>query len=128
VRLLLDTHVFLWWASNAPELSDSARALISDPASTVFVSAATAWEVAIKAGQGRLDVPKNPERFFADQLERHNFWALEVSFAHTLAVRGLPDHHQDPFDRLLVAQAQIEGLTLVSADPAIPLYGVPVAW
>lgn len=126
--MLLDTHVFLWWAANAAELSDNARALIGSQESTVFVSAATAWEIAIKAGRGRLDVPDHLERFLADQLERHGFRPLEISLAHAAAVRHLPDHHRDPFDRLLIVQAQTEDLTLVSADPLIGRYDVSIAW
>lgn len=128
MRLLLDTHAFLWWASNAPQLPERTRSLIGDPDAAVFVSAASAWEAAIKAGRGLLEVPADLGGLSASQLERHNFSALPVSFAHAVAVRDLPPHHKDPFDRLLVAQARVEGLTLVSADPLLTPYGVPIAW
>ena len=119
MSLLLDTHVVLWWLGRDPELSEEARNTIaSDP--QVFVSAATAWEMAIKQNSGKLRAPADLE----DQLARHGFAHLPITLAHALMAGSLPRHHNDPFDRMLVAQAAIEGLTVVTRDSRIPRYGV----
>jgi PIN domain nuclease of toxin-antitoxin system len=125
VRLLLDTHTLLWWLGASRRLGRTARALIASPDSTVWVSAATAWEIAIKTALGRLDLGEPPEVCLPREIERGGFRPLPVGLAHALAVRALPPHHSDPFDRLLIAQAGLEGLTLVTADASIPRYGVP---
>jgi PIN domain nuclease of toxin-antitoxin system len=122
VRLLLDTHTLLWWLADDPRLAEQARTAMGDPANDAFVSAASAWEIAIKAGLGKVSMPDD----LVEQLAANSFTALPVQMTHALAVRHLPDHHRDPFDRLLVAQAQIEGLTLVTADRSIPRYDVAV--
>jgi PIN domain nuclease of toxin-antitoxin system len=122
VRLLLDTHTLLWWLSNDPGLTQVARAAIARPEADVAVSAVSAWEVSIKAALGKLAAPQDLET----QLARHRFSSLAVTVAHALLAGSLPRHHDDPFDRMLVAQARIEGLTLVTRDPRIGLYGVPI--
>jgi PIN domain nuclease of toxin-antitoxin system len=122
VRLLLDTHPLLWWLADDPRLADPARSEIADPANDVFVSAASAWEIAIKAGIGKLSLPHDLE----EQLAASSISPLPILVRHALAVRDLPEHHRDPFDRLLVAQARIEDLTIVTADPCIPRYDVSV--
>jgi len=121
MRLLLDTHTFVWWDND--ELPRSVRDRIQS-ADTVYVSAASAWEVAIKTALGKITA----RAAFADAIDDYGFDALPITVAHADAVRALPPHHRDPFDRLLVVQAQIEGLTLVSRDPAMRLYAVPVVW
>lgn len=118
-RLLLDTHVFLWWQAGDPRLGDGPRETIAK-APVVFVSAASAWEAAIKAGLGRLRLPTNIE----EGVESAGFSKLPITFAHAERVSALPRHHSDPFDRLLIAQAQLEGLTLVTHDGAFPEYDV----
>ena len=119
MSLLLDTHVVLWWLGQDPGLSEEARNTIaSDP--QVFVSAATAWEIAIKQNTGKLRSPADLEA----QLARHSFEHLPITLAHALRAGSLPKHHNDPFDRMLVAQAAIEGLTLVTRDSRIARYGV----
>jgi len=128
MKVLLDTHTFLWWITDAAELSDPARAVLADGANEVYLSAASAWEIAIKAGRGRLTLADTPERFVTQQLAKNYFRGLPVQLAHALHVFQLPDHHRDPFDRLLVAQSQLEGLPLVSADPEIKRYAVEVVW
>ena len=120
MNLLLDTHVLIWALTNDPTLSVPARASIVDGANTVFVSAATAWEIAIKRSIGKLQAPGNYE----EELERHRFTPLDITTAHALAVEHLPPIHHDPFDRMLVAQAMLEKLTLVTRDPRILQYGV----
>ena len=121
MRLLLDTHILLWWLAESPKISKTARARIAD-AEIVYVSAASAWEMAIKTAVGKLKAPDDLE----EQLQRHNLEQLPVSVSHALAVAKLPRHHSDPFDRMLVAQASFESLTLVTADPQLAVYGVPI--
>ncbi len=118
MRLLLDTHVFLWWWSDAAELGASARAAIADPANEVFVSAVVAWEIVIKRALGKLGF----EGTVATAVAEEGFTTLPVSVAHVDEVARLPDHHRDPFDRLLVAQARVESLTLVTSDPFVRRY------
>ena len=121
-NLLLDTHTLLWVFSRDPRLSEEAAAAIRDGRRIVFVSAATAWEIAIKKALGKLSAPDN----YLEALRRYRFTALSVTTEHALGVEGLPPHHRDPFDRLLVAQAQLEKLTLVTNDPKVWAYDVPV--
>lgn len=122
MRLLLDTHALIWAFSNDPRLSPEAREAIVEGSNMVFVSAATAWEIAIKRALGKLRAPDNYE----DELARHRFLPLDITTAHALAVEHLPPLHADPFDRILVAQAQLEQLTVVTRDARIPSYGVAV--
>jgi PIN domain nuclease of toxin-antitoxin system len=120
VSLLLDTHVLLWALADAPDLTDPERDAITDPRHPVFVSAVSAWEITIKKALGKLRAPDD----LVDQLERRRFTALDVTVEHAVAVGDLPDHHRDPFDRLLIAQARVERLTLVTRDPSIGRYDV----
>ena len=121
MRLLLDTHVLLWWLS-AQHLRPQAVAAIASADSDVCVSAATIWEMNIKAALGKLEIPDD----LSDQLTHHGFDILPIGLAHALAVRSLPPHHADPFDRMLVAQSQVEELTLVTRDTNISRYEVRV--
>ncbi len=121
MRLLLDTHVFIWWLDRKP-ITGSAHAAISDGTSQVFISAVTPWEIAIKKNLGRLNAPDD----LSDQLVSHRFVPLDITHAHALAAGSLPLHHRDPFDRFLVAQANLEGLTLVTRDPLFERYDVRV--
>ena len=122
-KLLLDTYVFLWWRANDPILQGAARSAIAG-ADVVFVSAATAWEAAIKASLGRLDLPDTVE----SGVEDSGFEKLQISFSHAEAAAELPSHHGDPFDRMLVAQAVSEDLTLVTHDRKLEAYEVPILW
>jgi PIN domain nuclease of toxin-antitoxin system len=123
VRLLLDTHVLLWWLRDDRRLKDPERRVIANPDAIVHVSAATIWEIAIKKGLGRLDVD-------AEALEREveagAMVELPIRWRHARAVAALPRHHDDPFDRLLLAQAKLEALVLVSYDTAFRRYDVPL--
>ena len=121
--LLLDTHVFLWWRSQPPKISPDVTRRIS-AAEVVFVSAASAWEAAIKVALGKLKLPESFESGVAES----GFQQLPIGFGHAGRVSDLPPHHQDPFDRMLVAQAQSEGLTLVSHDRRLAPYDVPILW
>lgn len=128
MNVLLDTHTFLWWIDDDPRLSPRAREIIGNADNTVFLSAASGWEIAIKARLGRLRLPDELARFIAEQMTVNAFRALPISLSHALHVYTLPAHHRDPFDRLLVAQSQLEGLPILTADPQIVQYPVQVLW
>ena len=121
MNLLLDTHVFLWALDDSPFLSQKARSALIDGSNIIFVSAATAWEISIKRSIGKLHLP---EVNYMDELRLHRFTPLNITTEHALAVEQLPLHHKDPFDRLLVAQAQIEKLTLITHDAHIMQYAI----
>jgi PIN domain nuclease of toxin-antitoxin system len=128
VRVLLDTHAFLWWIDGGERLSSRARRVISDPANDCLLSIASAWEMAIKVSLEKLALPAPLDPFLSDQLAANRFRALGIELRHVAKVAVLPFHHRDPFDRLLVAQALTEGLPIVSADPIFRRYGVKRLW
>jgi PIN domain nuclease of toxin-antitoxin system len=128
VRVLLDTHAFLWWVLEDPRLSAGARSVIAAPETDVVVSAVSAWEIAIKAADHRLDLPEPAQTYVPDRIAANGFRELQVTVEHAIGVAGLPPIHRDPFDRLLVAQAQVEGIPIVTSDPAIARYDVDVIW
>jgi PIN domain nuclease of toxin-antitoxin system len=128
VKILLDTHAFLWFIEDSPKLSTEARSVIEDGFNEPVLSVASLWEMAIKVSIGKLDLKKPFETFVPDQLELNGFDQLAISFDHIAAVAKLPFHHRDPFDRLLVAQALVEGIPLVSADDLLDAYGVIRLW
>ena len=128
MRALLDTHTFLWWNLDAPQLSTEAREFIATGSNEIFLSAASAWEIAIKAAKGRLILPDSPDQYVADRMRLHRFSALPIELSHALEVYRLPAIHQDPFDRLLIAQSQLEGIPLLTADSEIHRYQVEVIW
>ncbi len=128
MRALLDTHTFLWWNLDAPQLSAESREFIAKGSNEIFLSAASAWEIAIKATRGRLTLPEPPDQYVADRMRLHRFSALPIELSHALEVYRLPDNHQDPFDRLLIAQSQLEDMPLLTADPEIRRYQVEVIW
>lgn len=121
MRLLLDTHAFLWWVSDFRQIAESARQAIANPDSEVFVSAVSGWEIAIKKAKGRLVAPDN----LAAVVEEKRLAHLPLTFDHAERAATLPPHHSDPFDRMLIAQALAEGLIMVTRDLHIPLYDVP---
>jgi PIN domain nuclease of toxin-antitoxin system len=120
MRLLLDTHVLLWALGDPGELDDEARSAIVDPDNEVLVSAGSTWEIAIKSALGKLRAPDD----LSEQIAASHFAELGITIEHTLTAGALPRHHADPFDRLLVAQAQLEGLALLTRDKRLELYGV----
>lgn len=122
MNLLLDTHVLLWWLDDNPALSSKAKAAIADGTNLVFVSAAVIWEIRIKQSLGKLEIPSN----FRQVLNRQPFDKLDITVEHAHAVGDLPPYHRDPFDRMLVAQAKVEGLTLVTRDEHLRKYKVPL--
>jgi PIN domain nuclease of toxin-antitoxin system len=128
MKVLLDTHAFLWWITDDPKLSLRVRGIISDGENEVFISAATGWEIAIKAQIGRLKLPDEPRRFILEQLKINSMKSLPIEMRHALHISTLPIHHQDPFDRILIAQAQMEELPVLSADPQFGKYEVTIIW
>ena len=118
MRLLLDTHVFLWWRADAPELPERVRETLGDSSNDAYVSSAVALEIIIKRALGKLIFDGS----VADAVAEEGFFPLPIALAHTDEVARLPEIHRDPFDRLLVAQARVESLTLVTADPQIRKY------
>ena len=119
MKLLLDTHVLLWWLADSPSLPERARSVIAR-SSPAYISSATAWEIAIKKALGKLEAPDD----FEDALRASRFQELPITVAHALAAGRLPRYHEDPFDRMLVAQAQAESLTLMTRDVRMKEYGI----
>jgi len=128
MKVLLDTHTFLWWITDDPKLSLRVRGIISDGENEIFISAATGWEIAIKAQIGRLKLPDEPRLFILEQLKINGMKSLPIEMRHALHISTLPIHHQDPFDRILIAQAQMEELPVLSADPQFWKYDVTIIW
>lgn len=124
MKLLLDTHALIWMVADPSRLSEDAGSSITDPANDVFVSAVTGWEIAIKRARGRLRFP-DLDRPMTDRLR---LIELPVALQHTTELARLPDLHRDPFDRMLIAQARVEGLTIVSRDRAFSSYDVTLRW
>ena len=128
MKLLLDTHTFLWWVEDAASLSAKARAAIADPGHPCLFSVASGWEMAIKISLGKLKIPAALDRFLPEQLAANSVEMLGIETRHLALVATLPFHHRDPFDRLLAAQALGDELTIVSADPIFKRYGVKRIW
>jgi len=125
---LLDTHTFLWWITDDHRLPPTVRQLIASPDHSFLFSAASAWEMAIKAQLGRLDLPNDLGAFIEDQLAANGFVPLPITVRHALQVRVLPALHRDPFDRILVAQAIVEDVPLISVDRLVAQYPVRTIW
>ena len=128
MRALLDTHAFLWWVLDDPNLSAECRRILDDGANDVLLSAASAYELAYKANLGRLTLPESPDDYVRSRLASNGLAALAIEMGHALRAASLPLIHRDPFDRLLVAQAQVEAIPIITADPAIAQYDVEVIW
>jgi PIN domain nuclease of toxin-antitoxin system len=128
VKILLDTCAFLWIAADAPQLSRRARTLFQAPGNDVFLSAASMWEIAIKHALGRLPLPDEPSRFLPDMREMHGIAPLPIDETSALHTLRLPALHRDPFDRLLVSQAIVNGLTILTPDPLITQYPALSVW
>ena len=128
MRLLLDTHAFLWFVLDDPQLTAQADALISDPNNDVEISPASYWEIAIKVSIGKYSLPEPYDVFICREIATNDFRVLHIEPKHTALVSEMPFHHKDPFDRLLVAQAKVEGLPIVSGDTALDAYGIARLW
>lgn len=128
MRLLVDTHAFLWAVLEDRKLSANARAKWLDPATELFISPASLWEIAIKTGLGKLSISQPIDRFFDVELVANDLTLLAIGPHHAARVATLPHHHGDPFDRMLIAQSLCENLPILSADAALDVYGVTRMW
>jgi PIN domain nuclease of toxin-antitoxin system len=124
VRLLIDSHAFLWWRGGSPALSTTARNAISDPSNQVLISIAALWELTIKESTGKLTFTRDLETMVADE----GFWVLSITFMHLRRVGTLPRVHRDPFDRMMIAQALAEGIPIATGDRIFTAYGVQIVW
>lgn len=128
MKVLLDTHAFLWWVADDPRLSPTARAIIADLENEIYFSVVSAWEIIIKVGTGKLSLPLAPEIYIPDRLASNQFESLPVLLPHILRVSGLPNLHKDPFDRLLIAQSLVENLAILTVDNFIIQYPARTIW
>lgn len=128
MNLLLDTHSFLWFVSASTRLTPTAKAAIEDPNNQKWVSIVSCWEISIKFGLGKLSLSDAVDVFLSQQLATNHFSVLPIELSHVCLVSRLPLHHRDPFDRLLIAQAQIESLGVVGCDHAFDPYGIQRIW
>lgn len=128
MRILLDTHALLWWINNDPQLSEKAQTLIGDVSNEILVSAVSGWEIAIKAQIGKLTVATNLEQFVTEQVTRNYFTVLPIKLPHALHIHTLPLYHRDPFDRMLIAQSQIEKIPILTIDALIMQYDIETIW
>lgn len=128
MRFVLDTHVFLWWIVDSPQLSAHVRDVMRNPANELFLSVASAWEIAIKVNLGRLRLPDRPDRFIPGQLMKNAIEPLPVEMSHALYVSRLPAIHRDPFDRVIIAQSILEKMAVVTRDADIAKYKVETLW
>ena len=128
MKALLDTNAFLWWVGKKDRLTTQAYAIIQDPENEIFLSVASAWEIIIKARSGKLILPDSPERYIPSRVAYYGFRLLPIEARHVLQLWTLAEHHRDPFDRILVAQSQVELLPIITSDQTIPKYPVQVIW
>ncbi len=128
MKVLLDTYTFLWWITDNSNLSENSRNIIKNPENVIFFSAASAWEISIKAGLGRLDLKESPDKLIPDELSKNTFSILPIKLRHALKVYSLPNFHKDPFDRLLIAQSIIEEMPILSKDDKIKEYSIKIIW
>jgi len=127
-KFLLDTHTFIWWVENAPQLSAKARKAIENRENECYFSLASSWELAIKSSIGKLKLTIPVREYVPQHLAANDFQQLSISFRHIAKVEALELHHRDPFDRLIIAQAIEENMSLISADKTFDLYNVPRVW
>ncbi|BAY64428.1 hypothetical protein NIES22_45260 [Calothrix brevissima NIES-22] len=128
MKALLDTHAFIWWVTDDSQLSSTARSVIGDPNNVLFLSSASAWEIIIKVRLGKLDLPESPEIYIPSRLIINRFESLSIQIIHALQVANLPDLHRGPFDRIIIAQSQVENLPIVTVDSQIHQYSVDIIW
>ncbi|MEK6581539.1 MAG: type II toxin-antitoxin system VapC family toxin [Nitrospirota bacterium] len=128
MRALLDTHTFIWWIMDDPKLPSYVRSIISDGDNELFFSAASCWEIAIKAQIGRIKLPSRPDIFISEQLALNAVQTLPIQVSHALHVFNLPRLHRDPFDRMIIAQSQLEDLLVLTLDPLIAKYKIKTIW
>jgi PIN domain nuclease of toxin-antitoxin system len=128
MRVLLDTHTFLWWNTDDPLLSLHAREIIASGENEVFLSAASVWEIVIKTTKGKLVLPEEPAQYISNRMSLYRFRPLPIQISHAAHVYDLPPHHNDPFDRMLIAQSRLESIPLVTRDEDIRRYDLETLW
>jgi len=128
MKALLDTHTFLWWNTDDPMLSRRAREIIANGQNEIYLSTASVWEIVIKTAKGRLILPEAPEQYISQRMRLYRFQPLPIHIHHAVQVCKLPLHHNDPFDRMLVAQSQVETIPLITRDENIRLYDLEILW
>jgi PIN domain nuclease of toxin-antitoxin system len=128
MKLILDTHTFIWWANEPEKLSEKALTACQDNSNTLILSVVSVWEMQIKMQLGKLKIRRPIEKLIKTQQQANGLQVLPIELAHVLSLSGLPSHHKDPFDRLLITQANVEGAILVSVDLVFSSYSVKVLW
>jgi PIN domain nuclease of toxin-antitoxin system len=128
MKVLMDTHTFLWWNTEDPLLSVHAKEIIADGQNEIFLSAASVWEIVIKAAKGRLVLPESPAQYISSRMSLYRFRSLPVQISHATYVYELPPYHNDPFDRILIAQSRLESLPLLTKDEDILRYDLETIW
>jgi PIN domain nuclease of toxin-antitoxin system len=128
MQALLDTHAFLWWVTNDRKLSATAHSIISNPQNDIFFSIVSAWEIVIKTQIGKLPLPESPEIYIPSRISHYGFMTLSINLEDVLQIGQLESHHNDPFDRLLIAQSQIHNLPIITADTQFSPYDVNIIW
>ena len=128
MKILIDTQVFLWWISDNPNISSKFHDVMSEPRNEIYFSAASGWEIAVKAKIGRLSIQGDPQKFIPTQLSLNSITVLPIQISHTLQTYHLPEHHKDPFDRLIIAQSQIENMPIATNDALFKNYEVDLIW
>jgi PIN domain nuclease of toxin-antitoxin system len=128
MNALLDTHTFLWWVADAPQLSEPAKNFIVNPNNQIFFSVASAWEIIIKVGTGKLTIPEAPNNYINSRVTDNRFEILPIELNHVFQVTNLPDLHRDPFDRIIIAQSQVTGMPILTIDRLVVQYAVDIIW
>jgi PIN domain nuclease of toxin-antitoxin system len=128
VNYLLDTHTFLWWIDDDTRLSETVREIITNPDNEIVVSVISTWEIIIKYSLGKLELSESPKNYIEEMLTVNEFTVLPIKLVHTFEVAELPNHHKDPFDRLLIAQSRLEQIPIVTLDRQIIKYPVQTIW
>jgi PIN domain nuclease of toxin-antitoxin system len=128
MKAILNTHAILWWVTNNPQLSQTVRNIIADSDNTLYLSVASSWEIIIKFNTEKLPLPEPPTQFIQSCLSVNRFESLAIDLPHVLQINTLPDHHKDPFDRILIAQAQVENIPILTVDRMIIEYPVQTIW
>lgn len=128
MQALLDTNAFLWWVTNDSKLSTAARLVIGNPNNEIFFSVVSAWEIAIKSQIGKLPLPESPKQYVPNRVRYYNFTVIEIKMNDVLQILQLTDYHNDPFDRLLIAQSQTRDLPIITVDSKFAHYEVDIIW
>jgi PIN domain nuclease of toxin-antitoxin system len=128
MKALLDTHTFLWWVADSPQLSETAKNFIANPNHQIFFSVASAWEIIIKVGTGKLNIPEEPTAYITSRVADNRFEVLQIDLPHVLQVANLPDLHRDPFDRIIIAQSQVARMPILTIDRLILQYAIDAIW